>query len=424
MSFDERLDQAMRAAANSVEPPVTDLVEGGISRGRQKRRRRAVAATGGFLVATAVVAGGAMALPELTNSPGVVADPGDGEAEGIEPLTAPESAGEELGAAVGEIEPLTAPESTAEQTPLVIEDPNPEVSEDQLDALLEDVAALSGGTFEPLLSGQSPIALVRLDFGSLGTGEVSAYVGSLTGLDEPCDGIPDCEVLLESDTATVIGYGNVVAYEARASEFTNLLVRAATVEVPEGTTVADLGFDNADELRDAILAAVPDAESAERGEFTADDLNDVARKVAGLSTATSGEFVQMDGPRRSGRVSFGEGAGFEIRGSYDLEGNDLDLWTESCERGESDGKPCTELLNTGEIGVFASTYPNQGNRESLRYVADLADGSLVITFDNYMETASGKVVGSSLSGIDPDELVAMVENSGLLDDRNATTQRQ
>lgn len=398
-SFDERLDQAMRAAANSVEPPVASLVGGGIARGRRKRRRRVAAATGGVLVATAIVAGGAVALPDLmTGSPDVVADAGDEEeAEGVEPRT--------------------APDPTTEQTPLVIEDPDPAVSEDELAALLEDVAALTGGTFEPLPSGQSPTAEIRLDFGSLGKSRVTAYMGSLVGKpDEPCDDIPDCEVLLEQGTAVVIDYGDVVAYEARVGEFTNLLVRAATVDVSKGTTPADLGFDNADELRDAILAAVPDAESAERGEFTAAELNDIARAVAGLSTATSGEFVQMYGPSRSGRVSFGEAVGFDIHVSHNQDGYDLAVWTESCERGESDGKPCTELLNTGEIGVFASTYPNQGNRESLRYVADLADGTLFITFDNYMETASGKVVGSSLSGIDPDELVAVVENSGLLDD--------
>jgi hypothetical protein len=309
----------------------------------------------------------------------------------------------------------------------VIEEPAAAVSEDQMQALLGDVATLADGTVESAGLLNPPVAQIRLDLGDLGIGQVSAYTIDETMMSEDgwCrSGSHTCEVLLDTATAMLgheeTPYGDRLWYVAkiggeRYGRQQYLHVRASTDDVPDGTTVADLGFDNYHAFREAIVTAVPDAE--QRGEFAADELNDIVVAVAELSSATSGEFVPQYDTTVTGRVLLDGVDAFDVRASFDRQGNDLSVWTESCERGESDGKPCTELFRQGDTAVFASTYPNQGSRESLRYVTDLAEGTLIITFDNYMETSSGKVVGASLSaaGIDPDELVAVVVSSGLLD---------
>lgn len=63
MLSEEQLKQAMRATAHDVQPPVSDLVTGGIGRGRRRRGRRMAAMTAGALAAGVVLAGGLVFTP-------------------------------------------------------------------------------------------------------------------------------------------------------------------------------------------------------------------------------------------------------------------------------------------------------------------------------------------------------------------------
>jgi hypothetical protein len=75
MRTEEHIKQAMREAANGIEPPVSDLVIGGLARGRHYRRRRAAAMAGGALTAAVLTTGAVLFVPDLLNdSPDVVAD--------------------------------------------------------------------------------------------------------------------------------------------------------------------------------------------------------------------------------------------------------------------------------------------------------------------------------------------------------------
>lgn len=89
--LDARLRQAMRAAADAIEPPSGELVRGGLARGRRLRRRRVVGTSAGLAAAALVMVGVAVA-PQIWSTPeAAVADHGlpdagtDGEPAVTEP---------------------------------------------------------------------------------------------------------------------------------------------------------------------------------------------------------------------------------------------------------------------------------------------------------------------------------------------------
>lgn len=67
MTFEDQVDLALRAEALRIDPPITDLVEGGVARGRrlQRRHRARMVATGAVLTLVAGV-GSVLAVPSFT----------------------------------------------------------------------------------------------------------------------------------------------------------------------------------------------------------------------------------------------------------------------------------------------------------------------------------------------------------------------
>jgi hypothetical protein len=80
-NIDEQIRQALRAAADGIEPPVQELVDGGLARGRRLLRRHRLAVVGTGLVAAAVVAMSAVMAPQLIAGQQDVAATGDHESE-------------------------------------------------------------------------------------------------------------------------------------------------------------------------------------------------------------------------------------------------------------------------------------------------------------------------------------------------------
>lgn len=86
-NIDEQVRQAMRAAADGIEPPVQELVDEGLARGRRLRRRhRMTTMAGGALTAAAIVAGATFLVPQVLS---------DRAAEDLEVATGGESEAEE-----------------------------------------------------------------------------------------------------------------------------------------------------------------------------------------------------------------------------------------------------------------------------------------------------------------------------------------
>ncbi|HEX6325347.1 MAG TPA: hypothetical protein VFZ72_02150 [Jiangellaceae bacterium] len=74
-NIDEQVRQAMRAAVGGIEPPVQELVDGGLAYGRKLRRRHRMIVAGTGLVAVAAVAAGVVVAPQLTAGQQDVAAP-------------------------------------------------------------------------------------------------------------------------------------------------------------------------------------------------------------------------------------------------------------------------------------------------------------------------------------------------------------
>ncbi|WP_162605895.1 hypothetical protein [Jiangella aurantiaca] len=92
MTIEEELELALRAEAARIDPPVAELVSGGVTRGRELRRlRRARLAVGGAALALVAGAGSVLAVPFVggDGDSGPVAD--DGRA-GSETVAAPPQA--------------------------------------------------------------------------------------------------------------------------------------------------------------------------------------------------------------------------------------------------------------------------------------------------------------------------------------------
>jgi len=65
-NIDEQARQTMRAAADGIEPPVQELVDGGLAYGRKLRRRhRITIMAGGAVTAAAIVAGAVFLVPQV-----------------------------------------------------------------------------------------------------------------------------------------------------------------------------------------------------------------------------------------------------------------------------------------------------------------------------------------------------------------------
>ncbi|AYY13141.1 hypothetical protein EF847_10970 [Actinobacteria bacterium YIM 96077] len=63
--MEEELKQAMRAAASTVDPPIDDLVAGGMARGRRMRRRYVAKVASGSVAIVVGAASAALAVPQL-----------------------------------------------------------------------------------------------------------------------------------------------------------------------------------------------------------------------------------------------------------------------------------------------------------------------------------------------------------------------
>lgn len=93
MTFEDQVELAMRTEALQVHPPVSDLVAGGIARGRDlRRRRRARLAVGGAAAVLAAAAGTVVAVPFLTGDDGGHGPVASGDDGGADTVAAPPQA--------------------------------------------------------------------------------------------------------------------------------------------------------------------------------------------------------------------------------------------------------------------------------------------------------------------------------------------
>jgi hypothetical protein len=106
-NIDEHIRQALRAAADSIEPPIQELVDGGLARGRRLRRRHRMVVAGTGLVASAVVASGIVMAAQFTAGPNDVAAQGDETSRSVVEA-APANPGVGAADVSAEVEPISS----------------------------------------------------------------------------------------------------------------------------------------------------------------------------------------------------------------------------------------------------------------------------------------------------------------------------
>jgi hypothetical protein len=194
-NIDEQVRQAMRAAADGIEPPVQELVDGGLARGRRLRRRHRMPVVGAALVATALLAIGVLMAPQLTAGQQEVAAPAD-DTSGLVVEANPANSG--------------VPDN-AEAPP----DVEPISSEDVLETLVEllppgeitDSRAMPQYVVEGM--GENPAAIVTFDDG-VGAGNVSVTLYDFPtggGCHDPSPDVQCTEKILEDGSVLRIGQG-------------------------------------------------------------------------------------------------------------------------------------------------------------------------------------------------------------------------
>jgi hypothetical protein len=75
MEFEDQLATAMRASVETLAPPVTDLVSGGVARGQRRRRHRLALASVAAVVAVSLVGLGTVFVSHLGNDTSTTAVP-------------------------------------------------------------------------------------------------------------------------------------------------------------------------------------------------------------------------------------------------------------------------------------------------------------------------------------------------------------
>ncbi|HEX6328222.1 MAG TPA: hypothetical protein VFZ72_16770 [Jiangellaceae bacterium] len=106
-NIDEQVRRAMRAAADEIEPPVQELVDGGLARGRRLRRRHRMVVAGTGLVAVTVVASGIVMAAQFTAGPQDVAAPRDDTSRSVVEA-APANPGASDADVSAEVEPISS----------------------------------------------------------------------------------------------------------------------------------------------------------------------------------------------------------------------------------------------------------------------------------------------------------------------------
>ena len=232
MNFEDQLTVAMRSTAETVTPPVADLVAGGMQRGRDMRRRqmvrrRAMAGAGlltaGAVSAAVLVAAGGRGAPVIT--PGV-----------------------------------TAPATSAR--PAITFDPRAVVRPDQTVALAIDHMIVVGGALDrhdPAAAAGPWTVVVRSDNGSLGHhGAVVTFPVSAptTGQPTPVGGVSGA-----ASTGVVIWpiagqyariRGDLTAPELVAiAADTSVVSGRPTVHPPHGYAVVSSGTYQSPDIRES-----------------------------------------------------------------------------------------------------------------------------------------------------------------------------
>jgi hypothetical protein len=228
-NIDEQIRQAMRAAADGIEPPVQELVDGGLERGRRLRRRHRMVVAGTGLVAVTVVASGIVIAAQFTAGPKEVAAPGDDTSRSVVEAAPANPGAWDAADVSAEVEPIS--------------------SEDVLETLIEllppgeitDSRALPQDVVEGM--SENPAAIVTFDDGA-GAANVSVTLYDFPtggGCQYPSPNVQCTEEFLDDGSTLWITQRPPTYSDGRQPE---LIEWWATLERPDGLQI-DLRQNNA-----------------------------------------------------------------------------------------------------------------------------------------------------------------------------------
>jgi hypothetical protein len=409
MSFDEELRNAMRDAAESVDPPINELVAGGLARGRRQRRGRAVQVGAGVLGAALVGVGAAIALPQLTT-----------DGNGLAAKDAAVTTAADRASAAAPADDLAADDDVVAE--LALEIARLSGRSVTLVEFTDDERTSTPGTLKVTVDiagfGEIDVEVrVSRDLAEVRAGNCQPTVGNT------CDEVyvsyptlqdPETGELLEQDEVETLNYVATTPSEVLLLGINNYVVNGGELII--GPNVGDLGIEPAG-LRTVVAASgiLSDASFPPNGPQY-EVLESLALEIAGLA---DGEVDGITPSPEGASLRMVHDAGpFEIQAI--VQSFSRSQWEESCALGASDGKPCDVLLDNDDAFVWTTSYASQAGRVTLRYAGDAPWGTLMIVIENYIEHEGGnKVVGPAWNetGLNPADVVGLVDSSGLLEMR-------